>query len=63
MVGTSENLKDGGGSGPVARAVFKTVVRGDEPRRWVRLPCALAHSTYAQFLSLHKPPGPLDKTL
>ncbi len=32
----------GGGSGPVARAVFKTVVGGDEPPRWVRLPCTPA---------------------
>ena len=31
-----------GGSGPVACTVFKTGGRGDEPRRWVRLPCALA---------------------
>jgi hypothetical protein len=36
--------RNGGGSGPVARAVFKTVVGGDEPPRWVRLPCALALS-------------------
>ncbi len=35
-------LLPGGGLGPVARAVFKTVVGGDEPPRWVRLPCALA---------------------
>jgi len=34
-----------GGSGPVACTVFKTGGRGDEPRRWVRLPCALASVT------------------
>lgn len=34
----------------MARAVFKTVVGGDEPPRWVRLPCALAKLLLLSYL-------------
>ena len=42
----------------MARAVFKTVVGGDEPPRWVRLPCALAMSQPGHCISVHNRFGP-----
>ncbi len=38
-------MPDESGCGPVAVLVFKTSGRGGEPRRWVRLPRALGHTT------------------
>jgi len=34
---------------PLKCTVFKTGGRGDEPRRWVRLPCALASASPASI--------------
>jgi|GEM_PF-3967922 len=38
---------------PLECTVFKTGGRGDEPRRWVRLPCALASSLHARSTALY----------
>ena len=55
QVCSSAGLILGGGSGPVARAVFKTVGGGDEPPWWVRLPCALAMTVSAgDFFQSHR---------
>jgi len=41
--GAKTTISSESGCGPVAAQVFKTCGRGDELRRWVRLPRALAN--------------------
>ncbi len=47
------------GYGPVVVLVFKTGGRGGEPRRWVRLPRALASTvSYRGIRMLRRVPAP-----